>query len=131
MKKRKLTRSQLRRLLLQEVKSLMPNRRIVNEGIFAGIAAGALVTFALAALTGIQYLLFESMVDDIIARDPRVKAKLAELEELIKANPEKHPAEIAQMAAETDAELAQIIEDIQVKAVQRSASAMGNTNLDV
>ena len=109
----------------------MPNRRPVNEGILAGLAVGALVTFALAALTGVQYVLFEAAVDDIIAADPRVKAKLAELENLIKENPDKHPAEVAKMAAQTDAELAKIIEEIQVKAMRSAASAMSNTTLDV
>ncbi len=131
MRKRKLTRLQLRRLLLREAKTLMPNQKPVNEGILAGLAAGALVTFALAALTGIQYILFESTVDDLIASDPRVKAKLTELEDLIKENPARHPAEVAKMAAQKDQELAQIIQEIQVQAMQRASSAMGNTSLEV
>ena len=135
MGKRKLSRSQLRSLLLHEVRAITSKKRSskkpLNEGILAGLAAGALVTFALAALTGIQYVLFESTVDDIIASDPRVKAKLAELEDLIKENPERHPADVAKMAAQKDQELAQIIQEIQAQAMQRASSAMSNTNLDV
>ena len=76
-----------------------------------------------------QYLVLEVEIDKAVASDPRVKAKLAELDNMVKENPNMLPADIARMAAQKDAELAAIINEIEEGAYGRAARAFGSEHL--
>ena len=118
----KLNRRQIRALIMEEL-SVSNRKKPVNEGFMAGLGIAALATLAIAGMTGLQYLVLEVAIDKLIASDPRVKAKLAELDSMVKENPNMLPADIARMAAQKDAELAAIISEIEAGAYGRATSA--------
>ena len=124
----KLNRRQIRSLIMEEL-SVSNRKKPVNEGILAGLGAVAFGVLALAGFTGLQYVVVEMAIDSLIKNDPRVQAKLAELDNLVKENPDMSPANVAKMAAEKDAELAAIIEEISVGAYGRATSALGSEHL--
>ena len=107
-----LNRRQIRALIMEEL-SVSNRKKPVNEGILTGLGIAALATLAIAGMTGLQYLVLEVEIDKAVASDPRVKAKLAELDNMVKENPNMLPADIARMAAQKDAELAAIINEIE------------------
>ncbi len=124
----KLNRKQIRSLIMEElaITSRKNKKSEVNEGFLAGLGIAALATLAIAGYTGLQYLVLEVAIDSMVERDPRVKAKLAELDNLVKENPDMLPADIARMAAQRDAELAAIIDEIEAGAYGRAAVSQGN-----
>ncbi len=124
----KLNRRQIRALIMEEL-SVSNRKKPVNEGILAGLGVAALATLAIAGMTGLKYLVLEVEIDRAVASDPRVKAKLAELDNMVKENPNMLPADIARMAAQKDAELAAIIQEIEDGAYGRAASAFGSEHL--
>ena len=120
-----LNRRQIRALIMAEL-SVSNRKKPVNEGILTGLGIAALATLAIAGMTGLQYLVLEVEIDRAVASDQRVKAKLAELDNMVKENPNMLPADIARMAAQKDAELAAIIQEIEDGAYGRAASAFGS-----
>ena len=124
----KLNRRQIRALIMEEL-SVSNRKKPVNEGILTGLGIAALATLAIAGMTGLQYLVLEVEIDKAVASDPRVKAKLAELDNMVKENPNMLPADIARMAAQKDAELAAIINEIEEGAYGRAARAFGSEHL--
>tara|TARA_A100001201_G_scaffold139943_1_gene132471 strand:+ start:1369 stop:1752 length:384 start_codon:yes stop_codon:yes gene_type:complete len=125
----KLSRRQIRALIMEEL-SVSNRKKPVNEGFMAGLGIAALATLAIAGMTGLQYLVLEVAIDKLVASDPRVKAKLAELDNMVKENPNMLPADIARMAAQKDAELAAIIDEIEAGAYGRATSAQSSTYSD-
>ena len=126
----KLNRKQIRSLIMEElaITSRKNKKAEVNEGFLAGLGIAALATLAIAGYTGLQYLVLEVAIDSVVEKDPRVKAKLAELDNLVKENPDMLPADIARMAAQRDSELAAIIDEIEARAYGRAAQ--GNAYSD-
>jgi len=118
----KLNRKQIRALIMEEL-SVTNRRKPVNESILGGLGIAALATLAIAGMTGLQYLVLEVAIDRMVASDPRVKTKLAELDNMVKENPNMLPADIARMAAQKDAELAAIINEIELGVYDRATSA--------
>lgn len=118
----KLNRRQIRSLIMEEL-SMSNRRKPVNEGLLTGLAVGALAALALAGVTGVEYLALSSAIDDLVQSDPRVQAKMSELDSMVKENPNMAPADIARMAAQKDAELAAIINEIESAAYGRAAVA--------
>ena len=112
----KLNRRQIRAIITEEL-SIISRRKSINEVLGIGSIVGmvALSALALAGVYGVSYLAVSSLVDAEINRDPRVKQKLEDLGQLVSENPEMKPADIARMAARNDAELAAIIQDIELK----------------
>ena len=122
----RLNRKQIRSLIMEEI-SVSRRQKPVNEGILAGLGVAAFAALAIAGFAGIQYAAIELSIDILIKHDPRVQAKLAELDNMVKENPGMSPADIARMAAQKDAELAAIIDEIRKGAADRASSAMGTT----
>ena len=118
----KLNRKQIRALIMEEL-SVTNRRKPINESILGGLGIAALATLAIAGMTGLQYLVLEVAIDRMVASDPRVKTKLAELDNMVKENPNMLPADIARMAAQKDAELAAIINEIELGVYDRATSA--------
>ena len=112
----KLNRRQIRALIMEEL-ATKPRKKPINEILGVGSIVGmmALSVLAIAGSAGVSYLVVSSLVDAEINSDPRVKQKLEELGQLVSENPEMKPADIARMAAQKDAELAEIIQEIELK----------------
>tara|TARA_B110000858_G_C17580928_1_gene371186 strand:- start:169 stop:516 length:348 start_codon:yes stop_codon:yes gene_type:complete len=108
-------------MLIQEMNNTYNRKKRLNEAFgFGTIAFGIL---AIAGLTGLSYTASESLIEKSIARDPRVQQRLSQLSNMVANNPDKSPAEIAKMAAQTDSELAIIIQEIEIQAYQQIDAA--------
>ena len=122
----KLNRRQIRALIAEEL-ATTPRKKQINEVLGVGSIVGmvALSVLAIAGFGGVSYLAVSSLVDAEINRDPRVKQKLEELGQLVSENPEMKPADIARMASQKDAELAEIIQEIELK-ISRQFSGLAS-----
>ena len=116
MKKRKLSRRQLRSLLLHEVRVITSKKRNskkpLNESILLGIV-GALGVLAFGAMYGFLYhARYERFLEEKIRTDPEVQQLMAELGAKVKRNPNMSPVEVAAAAADQDARLAARLEQL-------------------
>jgi hypothetical protein len=116
----KISRKQLKRLILQEIKQ----GNQLNEVFLTGpvIAAIMPAIYGIAGLLGYSYLNIETNISRDIANDPEIIERLKELGHEIKTDMERSPAEIARQAAASDPLIKELIEKIEAGYVSEPVS---------